>query len=158
VKEAENDCADASVVERFSLEFPSDPKFMSAVRHFVSRISAAAGFDKNSSYAVTLAVDEACTNIIKYSYGFDSSKRIELTVELLEGGIRFHIVDFGTKCDRSVFKPREIEDVTPGGLGIFLITKIMDHVAYDPSDGGRTTLTLVKFLPDEKGGEDGCNG
>ena len=31
------------------------------------------------------------------------------------------------------------------------ITKIMDMVTYDPSDDNSTKLTLVKFLPDEKG-------
>ena len=157
MKELKNDCSDVQAARKFSLGFPSDPKFMSAVRQFVSRISAMAGFDKNGSYAVTLAVDEACTNIIKYSYDCDLSKRIEITVELLERGIQFDIVDFGAKCDGSVFESRELDQVAPGGLGVYLITKIMDQVIYNPSAGDSTTLTLVKFLPDKEGEEDGCN-
>jgi len=141
-----------SAREKFTLEFPSDPLFMSSVRHFVSQLSTTVGFDKNVSYAITLAVDEACTNIIKYSYNNDTTKRIILSIELIERGLRFDIIDFGAKTDSDVYVPKEIEEVAPGGLGVYLITKIMDMVTYDPSDDNSTKLTLVKYLPDEKGG------
>ena len=48
--------------------------------------------------------------------------------------------------DPSDIKPRDLDDVRPGGLGVHIIVECMDEVTYSPRDGGGTVLTMVKNL------------
>jgi len=142
---------------RTSLSFPSDPRFLSSVREYVKKLSQTAGFDVSTSNSITLAVDEACTNVIKHSYDNDPTQQIELNTEIRPGEVVFEIVDFGRKCDPSSFVPRDLGKLKPGGLGVYFIRKIMDKVEYDVSDSGCTRLRLTMLLQ-ARGDQDAGNG
>ena len=138
---------EASVDRHFCIEFPSNPLYLTAVRQFVSRLCSVAGFEQKECYAITLAVDEACTNIIKHSYELDTSRRIEMSADLLpEGGIQFRLTDYGRECDPKALGEFQYDNQKPGGLGLFLMNRIMDRVEFDASEGGCTRLRLVKYL------------
>ena len=142
-----NPLEDRSSIGEMGLTFAGDPRLMGAVRGFVRRLCRVAGFEPSSCHAITLAVDEACTNIIKHSYNNDFSGRIEMKIALLERGIGIELIDYGEKVDPSTVEPRKLDEPRPGGLGVFFIRKIMDEVEFDVSNRSFTRLRLVKYLP-----------
>lgn len=103
------------------------------------------------TFPVESAVDEACTNIIKYAYngkpGF-----IKLSVTRENNTAIITIKDKGKLFDpNSVATPdihSDIDQRHVGGLGIYLMKKLMDEIEYhfDPHTGN--TLILKKKATD----------
>src|SRR5580692_5998384 len=60
------------------LELPSDPSLLCAVRGAVERLTESFGFSAPDCRAVTRAVDEALTNIIRHSYNGRHDRPIEM--------------------------------------------------------------------------------
>jgi anti-sigma regulatory factor (Ser/Thr protein kinase) len=116
------------------------------MRGALLQAASLAGFSEHDAQQMTLAVDEGCTNIIKYSYGGDCSKRIILSCYVVPGGIEIRIRDFGKKSDPDQIKSRQLSDVRPGGLGVYLMHEIMDIVEYDHSKKVGTELRMVKKI------------
>jgi anti-sigma regulatory factor (Ser/Thr protein kinase) len=52
--------------------------------------------------------------------------------------------DYGQKCDPKKLKGRELEDIKPGGLGLFFIRQAFDEVIFDPAIEVGTRLVLRK--------------
>lgn len=125
------------------LSFPSHPKFLSVIRMAISQV-AREMFDKKEVKNIVLAIDEACTNVIKYAYQGKYNKRIIVTANVKDSRLEVTIRDFGKKANPKTFKPRSLKNVRPGGLGLFFIRKIMDQVEYDTSAKVGTTLRLIK--------------
>ena len=133
--------------ESISLSIPSDPKHLSLVRKNVDSIVGDLNFTEGERRKIVLAVDEATSNIIKYGYKGDTDKKIDFQIETTGGKLTFKIRDYGETPDVDKIKPREIEDVRPGGLGTHFLREVMDSVEYDTSLGVGTLLTLSKKLP-----------
>lgn len=121
-------------------------------RNFIYKSALDFGFTENDSFQIALAVDEACTNIIKHSYKFDSTKKFTIGVRPQGKEFQIFILDEG-----SSFNPNEVEIVDiptilkskqKGGFGIFLITRIMDSIQYFPKSANYplNKLILKKIL------------
>ncbi len=132
---------------RFSV--PSDPAAMTFVRVLVEKAAALCGFDDKQIGGIVLAVDEACTNIIRHQYENRHDERIDIAViaDEADGRLRFIIRDYGPTREADDFRGRDLADVRPGGLGLHLIRQIMDTVEYSPADGGGMQLELAKGVP-----------
>lgn len=128
------------------LSVPSDPACLTVVRALIERMSELAGFDEHQSGRIMLAVDEACTNIIRHQYDGRRDERIDIEARIDAGAGTLELVlrDYGEVRDPRQFRGREMSDVRPGGLGIHLIREIMDEVEYSPAPGGGMQLRLVK--------------
>ncbi|HOV87481.1 MAG TPA: ATP-binding protein [Syntrophobacteraceae bacterium] len=136
------------------LEVPSDPASLFLVRCLTDRLTQRLGFPQSEVDRVVLAVDEACANIIRHAYGGRLGERIHLTYLVGEERLEIRIRDFGSGTDPVHFKPRELADVRPGGLGIHFIRSAMDRVEYEtPPDGG-TLLTMIKLRQPKEGGKE----
>ncbi len=132
------------------VSFPSDPEYMTAVRALVEKVSELIGFDDSQTGQIVLAVDEACSNIIRHQYEGRTDGRIDLAVRPDgETGIEFVLRDYGPVRDPSTFRGRRLEDVRPGGLGLHIISEVMDGMHYAPADGGGMRLELRKEIPKE---------
>ncbi|MDZ7343541.1 MAG: ATP-binding protein [candidate division KSB1 bacterium] len=132
------------------LRFPSDPKLLKIVRAGVTQLCDLAGFPEEYRRQATLAVDEACANIIKHAYNGATDKPILMTARLLDNGIEIVLRDFGKKVDAETIKSRELDEIRPGGLGVHLIRSSMDVVVYDNSLQDGNQLTLTKYLRQER--------
>lgn len=134
-----------------SIEFciPSDPRLLKIVRSGVAHLCELLGFSEEDRNGVTLAVDEACSNIIKHAYEGETDKPIIVHCRMLENGIEIILRDFGRRADIKRIKSRELDDIRPGGLGVHLIKSVMDVVIYDNSPEQGTQLTLAKYLKTE---------
>jgi len=125
--------------ETFHLEVPADENNLSEVRDFIAGICDRAGFSKSETNNTKLAVDEACTNIIKHAYQ-DKGGDIRIDVQAEPGKIEINIFDRGEPFDWSKVKEPDldlyVEIGKKGGLGIYLMNRLMDSISYSAAPGG----------------------
>jgi serine/threonine-protein kinase RsbW len=120
------------------------------VREFVSDAAREFGFGEDDVSKISLAVDEACTNVIKHAYGFDSSKSLTVTVVPGKDFLEFLIRDNGKGFDPSKVSTPDMKEYLShfrkGGLGVYLMKKLMDVVEYQLLPGQKNEVRLVKYL------------
>jgi len=127
------------------LLIPGDTCHLASIRSAVRTFLDGLGFGECESTLIVLALDEACTNIIRHAYGNVCGPiRIEMTA--MRNRIRFVLRDYGRPCCPEKIRSRELEDVRPGGLGVHIIQQAFDFVDYSPQRRG-TRLTLERRLP-----------
>lgn len=127
------------------LEIPSDPCSLFLVRCLVERLTQRLGFDDETVCQMTLAVDEACTNVIRHAYRNCPGEKIVLTFLTQEDRLEIRVRDFGIPPDPQTLQPRDLKELRPGGLGLHFINSAMDEIRYEaPSEGGGL-LRMIKF-------------
>jgi anti-sigma regulatory factor (Ser/Thr protein kinase) len=88
---------------------------------------------------LTLVLEEAFTNIINYGYQDDKSHEIELVFEKQNNRLFISLIDDGVPYDPTLTAEPDInlpsEEREIGGLGVFLIRKMMDKVSYQRLEG-----------------------
>jgi len=131
----------------FRIDVPARPDRLKLVRSVVSEVAANTGCNEDTVRDLTLAVDEACQNVIRHAYGNDEAGRMILEARVQGGGLTFYLRDFAPPVDVSQVCPRDLEDVRPGGLGIHLMRAVLDEVEFmpPPEDGGNI-LKMVKRI------------
>jgi anti-sigma regulatory factor (Ser/Thr protein kinase) len=132
------------------LDIPADPPAMCIVRALVDTISARIGFEPAQADRLVLAVDEACTNVIRHAYKNKGDERIVVTFSIGAGSLVISVRDFGIGAAPETFRGRDLNDIRPGGLGTHFITSAVDRIEYDNPPGGGVLLKLTKFLPEEE--------
>lgn len=130
------------------LEMSSEARLLSATRAMIGNFARQLGFGEVQAGQISLAVDEALCNVINHGYDRSPNGRIWVNVWREPGdppGIRVVIEDLGRQVDPATIKSRDLDDVRPGGLGVFIIREIMDEVTYEPRDEGGMRLTMVRM-------------
>ena len=136
------------------LSILSSPANLPAVRAAVEKVCRNVGFDSDAVGDIVLSVDEALTNIIRHAYKGAEGQPIDVKLTPIGGrqpkAIKICLADRGRYMDPARFKPRDLEQVQPGGLGVHIITKCMDQVRYEAREGGGTLLTMVKDINSQR--------
>jgi anti-sigma regulatory factor (Ser/Thr protein kinase) len=114
------------------------------VRDTVANFCALAGMGESEKCQVVLAVDEACSNIIRHSYEGATDKPIICEGKVEDDAIVIILRDYGKKMDLSKIRPRDISNVRPGGLGVHFIREVMDSVVFENCGDEGTRLLLRK--------------
>jgi anti-sigma regulatory factor (Ser/Thr protein kinase) len=127
------------------LNIPADPASLFLVRGLVERLALRLDFVKPEVDRMVLAVDEACSNIIRHAYDLKPDGRIVITFRVDPGSLEIEVRDYGKCSDPSAFKSRDLSDVRPGGLGLHFIKAAMDVVEYQAPEGGGMLLRMVKM-------------
>ena len=123
------------------------PDRLKLVRGSIRAAARMCGFSDTTAQSIVLAVDEACQNIIRHAYGGDPNREIYLDIRLDEDHIVFDIVDFADPVDVEKIRPRNLDDVRPGGLGTHFIKECMDKTEYPPPpEGAGNLLRMVKKI------------
>jgi anti-sigma regulatory factor (Ser/Thr protein kinase) len=117
---------------------------MAEVRRSARSFLKKCDFDDSSIELLVLGLDEACTNIIRHAYGHDE-KPVRLEMERLRDRIRFVLRDYGRPCDPKCIRSRALEDVRPGGVGVYIIRQVFDYVKYEPRRRGTRLVLEKKF-------------
>lgn len=116
---------------------------------FIDTISEELNLPTEISFNIHLAIEEAVTNIIMYAYPKDEEHELTLTVRQLDNRIIFKIIDTGKEFDPTKQPDADVtlslEERPIGGLGIFLIRRIMQSVEYRRV-GNKNILTMVKII------------
>ncbi len=118
----------------------------------VSECAREQGFDQKKIGKIELALEEALVNICKYSYP-DEPGDAEVNCKQDNGRFIIEIVDSGIPFDMTGLPSPDltssIEKRKIGGLGIFLIKKMVDEVNYR-REGSFNILNLTIKRGEEK--------
>jgi len=101
------------------------------------RFFAAEGIDPGLRTAVDLCIEELFVNMVTYNK--ETTRDILLEMKSIPGGLEVSLTDF----DVERFDPTVSRDVdvdaplaarTPGGLGVYLVLKMVDSIHYEYHD------------------------
>jgi serine phosphatase RsbU (regulator of sigma subunit)/anti-sigma regulatory factor (Ser/Thr protein kinase) len=129
------------------LVFPAKLENLPHMFAFIREGAGRQGFVHEHIDKIQLACEEALVNVISYAYP-KAPGDIEITYLNSTSYLEICIIDAGIPFDPlslpepDIHKP--IEERTIGGLGIFMMKKIMDEVRYERK-GDRNILTLTKY-------------
>lgn len=123
---------------------PSNPKYLSVIRAVTATMGEIYGMADGVIEEVKLAVDEACSNVIRHAYRGDTRQRIVVKF-ILKKGFEVVIEDSGIKAHPEFIEGRNLNDVRPGGLGIHLIKRAFDVFAFDEKKKRGNRLRLIRL-------------
>jgi sigma-B regulation protein RsbU (phosphoserine phosphatase) len=129
------------------MRIASRPDCLRMVRAMVNEAGDANGCSRDCISQMVMAVDEACQNIIRHAYGGNPDGEIVVDIRRENDAIAIHLLDYAAPVDVSKIKPRQLDDVKPGGLGTHFIQQCMDECGFlTPPDGTGNCLRLVKKI------------
>ena len=115
-------------------EFPVDSASLKQVRNFAREVLSKDPIFQSSSDDVVLALAEAAQNIVKHAYnGQPTGDTMRVEMSFQDNQLKIELYDKGKPAIPQNIKPRQIDDVKPGGLGTFFIGQIMDEVVFKTS-------------------------
>jgi anti-sigma regulatory factor (Ser/Thr protein kinase) len=99
--------------------------------------------------SLNLVLEEALTNTILYGFNGESSHTIDISFTKTGNELSISIVDDGLAFDPTLQSDPDltlsIEDRPVGGLGIYMIKKVMDQVQYQRIED-KNYLNLTKKI------------
>ena len=136
------------MMERSSLRrFPAQLSNLAAIRRFVSETAGTLGMSPDTVSDLLLAVDEATTNIVTHGYAGRPGE-VEVEVGKAENGLVVHLRDEAPPFDPTRVPPPslsgDLEERQPGGMGVWLIRRMVDEVFWKERPGKGNELILIK--------------
>ena len=138
-------------IMKLSQKFKADVNEIDNVfEYFTDSMAKIVGFDKVKNYYVV--IDEIFSNIAKYGYkdiddGREEYIKINLIMDLKEKRIKIIFEDNGIAFNPlTIMEPntnKKANEREIGGLGIFIVKKMMDNVSYKYKDN-KNILTIEK--------------
>ena len=132
------------------IERDACPEQLPALLEFIERTCARADLPQDVAFAVRLAAEEACINVIRHGYRGVAPGPVAVGIAHDASRVVVTIEDRAPRFDPADAPPPSVdapaEDRPLGGLGWHLIRQVMDevHHAHDVRTGNR--LTLVKHI------------
>ncbi len=128
--------------------FPARFEFLDEIRNFVAEVAREGGFTEKAIYSLQLAADEAASNIIEHAYQGVANASLQITCNMQDDELIITMRDSGKPFDPSnVKQPNLKADLSKrqiGGLGVYLMRKIMDEVRYQSNAKTGNLLTMIK--------------
>ena len=133
-----------------SIQIESRTERLVEVRDFISQAAQELGFNDEQVSKIALAVDEACTNVIKHAYKFDPSQKIRISVKANKDAMEISIIDNGKQFNPDEVRPPDMKEYLShyrkGGLGVYLMKSLMDKVEYNITPGVKNEVRLTKYV------------
>ena len=133
-----------------SITIPATDEDPEPIVEFVGEELAKFDCPQKALYQIEVAIEEILVNIVSYA-GLSDADGVEVRCEVLDNPLRVVVqfLDGGVPFDPLA---KADPDITPeaimereGGLGIFMVKKMMDDVSY-VYENGKNTLTILKRL------------
>lgn len=128
-----------------TLQFHARPEYLKLMRCSVKEAALLLQVAPALVEKIVIAVNEACMNIIQHAYNDDSEGEIILEIINNQPHLEFHLTDFADTIDASKIRPRELDDIRPGGLGTHFINELMDEVEYTVPASGSGNLLIMRI-------------
>lgn len=136
------------IVNMAMMTYPARFEYLDEIRDFVAEAARQAGFSDKEIYSLQLAADEAASNIIEHAYEGIPNGDIEISCDMRGRDLIIKLHDNGRPFNPArVKKPNLKADLSErqiGGLGIYLMRKLMDDVHYESIPGAGNLLTMRK--------------
>ena len=127
--------------------YPATTEALVAVRSAVRELCRRVRCSEECGEQVVLAVNEACMNIIQHGYHFSKGQHFTLCLGVDDDMLIAHLLDNGMPATDADLRPRDIDELRPGGLGVRFMRELMDDVSYQPApDGFTNCLQLIKRI------------
>ena len=134
---------------RKELRITNDTENLSMVRTVVQDMINDSPLKPEERNKVILAIDEAISNVIEHAYE-DKSGDIEVILDMNETRLEVVVRDNGSKFDPDEISDPDIHEhirlSKKKGLGMYLMRKIMDHVAYNLDSSYQNELVMRKNM------------
>ncbi len=123
---------------------------LDTVTEFVNTELDSLGCPSKVQQQIDIAIDELFSNIVRYAYPENVGEvKIRLELDRTEKSVDITFFDSGTPYDPLMRSDPDVtlsaEERSPGGLGIFMVKKLMDDVKYAYTDG-QNILTVKKHF------------
>jgi len=123
-------------------------EYLDEIREFVAGVARQGGFNDKEIYSLQLAADEAASNIIEHAYEGINDGLIRITCDMQGNEIVITMHDDGKSFNPSNVKQPNLKanlsERQIGGLGLYLMRKLMDKVQYESTPGEGNLLTMRK--------------
>jgi serine/threonine-protein kinase RsbW len=143
--------------DKLLVQTPGHGSYLAYIRAVVGDLARKVGFDEEEVAKIEMAVDEACSNVVRHAYSPDKKwcwqqrdPEIRLDIHVEGSRLIIEINDHGQRFDFANYHPATMEDhlreMKPGGYGILIMRNFMDEVQYSTNDQTGNTLRMVKYL------------
>jgi len=131
----------------YNFKVKASTEKLAEVRRFVANNASKHQYSKKDIEDVRLAVDEAFTNIIKHAYNYNENEQVEIELDINKDQICVSLFDKGKSFDSSTYRfpnvREQIREKKRGGMGVYLMHKLMDDVQY-LRDSGINEIKMCK--------------
>jgi serine/threonine-protein kinase RsbW len=137
--------------ERADMEvrFPSHARYLHMIHELTRHFSRASGFTDGEAEQIALAVDEATTNVIQHAYGDDPNREIEVHFASRDESLEIIIVHDGEGIYPipvpELDLDRLVAEHKTGGLGLTIMSQMMDRVEHSKAQSGKARCVLVRY-------------
>ncbi len=142
-----------SECDTLHLDMPASLRYLNVVSASIAAFLERCGtpVDHTTIYNTQLAVQEACTNIVRHAYAENAAGRISVCLTLLRmpPRLRVELSDTGRPFDPCAVELPDLDEVQIGGYGLFLIQSLMDEVSYDFQPGCNRLCMVKRLTSDE---------
>jgi serine/threonine-protein kinase RsbW len=133
----------------YSFELKSDLDELKTLYRHLNQFGEITGLSEDCITDINICLDELFTNIVSYGFVNDLEHIVRFAINLEDRVLTLNIEDDGIPFDPLEKKdpeiPDDLIDVRIGGLGIHIVRKLMDNLAYK-REQGKNKLTLTKFV------------
>ncbi|MDG1837944.1 MAG: ATP-binding protein [Phycisphaerales bacterium] len=129
----------------FVLDLDARPDLLCVARSMIDAWCLRAEIDRTRADRICLAVDEAATNIMRHAYDNGPGRirmRCARGTHDRQPVLLIQLEDDGQQVPLDTIRPRDLDDVRPGGLGVHLIQDVADEAVWSHRPTGGTLLTL----------------
>jgi sigma-B regulation protein RsbU (phosphoserine phosphatase) len=130
---------------------PARAECLREMRNALRRLLDQLGVEPALRDRLVLAVDEACTNIIRHAYGEEGAGGIGLRVSRTDDVLSFELTDDAPCVDPGRMRPKPLGECRAGGLGIALIDTVMDTWHVEPASARCGNRLVLRKRIEDKG-------
>ncbi len=131
----------------FSITILSQTQLLKMVVELTRHLATLYHFPSAEAQKISLALDEAVTNVIKHSYRNNQHREITIDYFMAGNGVMIRITYGGippTLTEQEINLGRMIKNKRKGGLGVKLMRSIMDSVDYSTVNG-KNRCEMIKW-------------
>ncbi|MEK7728289.1 MAG: SpoIIE family protein phosphatase, partial [candidate division KSB1 bacterium] len=128
-------------IHKEELKVPAHTDYLADLRDFVVRLGRKYAFSEKMVTAFKLSVDEASTNIMRHAYRESGGEGFIIIRALVrKTSVTICLIDQGKFFDPTRVKDPDLDRYVQigkkGGLGIFMMRKLMDEIDYRKTEEG----------------------
>jgi len=130
-----------------NIEFHTSPAWFRTIRLLILAACQECGFSTRDAGQISMAVDEALSNIFRHGYQGSTEGRVRLTFKTTlnpSPKITIELEDDAIQVDTDLIRSRDLDDIKPGGLGVHLIQTVMDEATWQKRVEGGMLLSMCK--------------
>jgi serine/threonine-protein kinase RsbW len=144
------------VMDYIEMKIPAKPDYLGVIRLTLSGIASRMGYTYEVIEDIKIALSEACTNAVQHAYSEHEVGEVIIGFGIYEDKLELMVADSGKSFDFIETKNElgpytessTVDQLTEGGLGLYLIEALMDEVRVLDHTGG-VRVFMVKHLSGE---------